>query len=89
MKDYICSKIVLRSQFFRLCNINILFYRVHILFVCQVDELISDALKCETVSETVSKRATQEIESFNGFLTDTKASFKVCTVVKSFIILYV
>ncbi|EES19862.1 uncharacterized protein LOC8085902 [Sorghum bicolor] len=40
--------------------------------ITQVDELLSDALKYETVS----KRATQEIESFNVFLTDTKASFK-------------
>ncbi|XP_066361570.1 uncharacterized protein [Miscanthus floridulus] len=40
--------------------------------ISQVDKLVSDALKCETLS----KRATQEIESFNGFLTDTKASFK-------------
>ncbi|AQK95018.1 hypothetical protein ZEAMMB73_Zm00001d010818 [Zea mays] len=38
----------------------------------EIDELISEALKCQNVS----KKATREIESFNGFLTDTKASFK-------------
>jgi hypothetical protein len=51
--------------------------------VCQIDELISDALRCQTVSE----RGKQEIESFNGFLSDTNYSFKVCTVIKSSMIL--
>ncbi|PAN18449.1 hypothetical protein PAHAL_3G202600 [Panicum hallii] len=40
--------------------------------VSQIDELISDALRCQTVSE----RGKQEIESFNGFLSDTNYSFK-------------
>ncbi|TKW26213.1 hypothetical protein SEVIR_3G172100v4 [Setaria viridis] len=40
--------------------------------VTQIDELISDALRCETVS----KRGKQEIESFNGFLLDTNYSLK-------------
>ncbi|OEL16352.1 hypothetical protein BAE44_0022626 [Dichanthelium oligosanthes] len=40
--------------------------------VSQIDELISDALRCETVS----KRGEQEIESFNGFLLDTNCSLK-------------
>ncbi|XP_066367949.1 uncharacterized protein [Miscanthus floridulus] len=52
---------------------RLLFARTDLaVIISQVDELLSDALKCETLS----KRATQEIESFNGFLTDTKASFK-------------
>jgi hypothetical protein len=58
---------------------NFLFYLTLPMFsVCQIDELISDALRCETVS----KRGKQEIESFNGFLSDTKHSLKVCTVIK-------
>ncbi|CAN6336994.1 unnamed protein product [Urochloa humidicola] len=40
--------------------------------VSQIDELISDALRCETVS----KRGKQEIESFNGFLSVTNDSLK-------------
>nr|CAB3464632.1 unnamed protein product [Digitaria exilis] len=40
--------------------------------VSQIDELISDALRCETVS----KRGKQEIELFNGFLSDTNHSLK-------------
>ncbi|CAN6332296.1 unnamed protein product [Urochloa humidicola] len=40
--------------------------------ISQIDELISDALR----HETVSKRGKQEIESFNGFLSDTKDSLK-------------
>ncbi|CAL4894569.1 unnamed protein product [Urochloa decumbens] len=40
--------------------------------VSQIDELISDALRCETVS----KRGKLEIESFNGFLSDTNDSLK-------------
>ncbi|CAN6346075.1 unnamed protein product [Urochloa humidicola] len=40
--------------------------------VYQIDELISDVLRCETVS----KRGKQEIQSFNGFLSDTKDSLK-------------
>ncbi|KAJ1263779.1 hypothetical protein BS78_09G212900 [Paspalum vaginatum] len=40
--------------------------------VSQIDELISDAIRCPTVSE----RGELEIQSFNGFLSDTNASLK-------------
>ena len=50
---------------------------------CQIDELISDALRCQTVSQ----RGKQEIESFNGFLSDTNYSLKVCVVIKSSMVL--
>ncbi|WVZ99357.1 hypothetical protein U9M48_044678 [Paspalum notatum var. saurae] len=40
--------------------------------VSQIDELISDAIRCQTVS----KRGELEIQSFNGFLSDTNASLK-------------
>ncbi|XP_062231970.1 uncharacterized protein LOC133929288 [Phragmites australis] len=40
--------------------------------VSQIDELISDALQCQTMP----KRGKQEIESFSGFLSDTNSSLK-------------
>ena len=51
--------------------------------VCQIDRLISDALRYQTVSQ----RGKQEIQSFNGFLSDTNYSLKVCAVIKYSMIL--